>query len=96
MTLLQSGWSYYTAGVGSYSLSLYPGNTYTLDKAVGYEVQIAASCGLFGCWERLYWQLGSVSGLPLVPWAGEVYSAQVVWRAKRCYQSGFNWICETY
>lgn len=96
VTLLQSGWSYYTAGVGSYSLSLYPGNTYTLDKAVGYEVQIAASCGLFGCWERLYWQLGSVSGLPLVPWAGEVYSAQVVWRAKRCYQSGFNWICETY
>jgi hypothetical protein len=96
VTLLQSGRPYYTVGVGLHSLSLYPGNTYTLDKAVGYEVEFAASCGLFGCWERLSWRLDSVSGLPLVPWAGEVYSAQVVWRAKRCYQSGLSWVCETY
>lgn len=96
VTLLQNGSSYYTAGVGSYSLSLYPNNTYTLDKAVGYEVEFAASCGWFGCWERLYWRLDSVSGLPLVPWAGEVHNAQVVWRAKRCYWSWFQWICEVY
>jgi type II secretory pathway pseudopilin PulG len=96
LILLQSGWPYYTAGLGGHSLSVYPGNAYSLDKPVGYEVQIAASCGWFGCWERLYWRLDSVSGLPLVPNAGEAYSAQAIWRAKRCYQSGVNWVCDIY
>ena len=96
LTLLQSGRPYHSAGVGDHSLSVYPGNTYSLDKPVGYEVQIAASCGWFGCWERLYWRLDGVRGLPLVPSAGEVYSAQAVWRDKRCYQSWWSWVCENY
>jgi hypothetical protein len=82
--------------VGSHRFSLFPGRTYSLDRPVGHEVEFAASCGWFGCWERLYWRLDSVRGLPLVPSAGEVYSAQAIWRGKRCYQSGLSWVCDLY
>ena len=100
LTLLQSGQPYRTVGVGSHLLSIFPGHAYSLDRPVGYEVEFAASCGWIGfffvCWERLYWRLDSVRGLPLTPSAGEVYSAQAIWRGKRCYQSGLSWVCDLY
>lgn len=92
LTLLQNGGGYQTVGVGSHSIMLWPANTYSLNQGVGYEYEFASSCGFFGC-DKYYWRLDSITGLPLVPWAGEVYNAQAVWRAKQCFQGWFNTNC---
>lgn len=96
LPILQSGNLYYQAGVGSHTLSLYPNNTYSSQWGVGYEVYAAQfGCGLF-CHDDLSYYIKAVSGLPLVPWAGEVYSARVVWGTKICWRRWFSYTCQSY
>jgi hypothetical protein len=93
LTVLQNGAAFHTVGLGSHSIGLFPANTYTLNRSAGFEYEFANSCHWWGCSERLFWRLESVHGFPLVPWAGEVYSAQAVWRGVRCAQEGWAWVC---
>lgn len=93
LMVLRNGNNHFAAGVGSHSIELLPPNTYTLNRNVGYKHNFARHCGWWGCTESLYWRLESVTGLPLVPQAGEVYSAQAAWRGVRCAREWWWWRC---
>lgn len=69
------------------------GVAYNGNLSPGYRYEFANSCSMWGCTERLYWELTSVYGLPTTPSPGQTVSISINWAAVRCYQSWFFWSC---
>lgn len=81
--LLQNGSGYQHLLPGWYNLTITPGMSYSLNLGVGYGYLIRCE-GAF-CWDKWYWRLELVEGLPLSGiQAGGVYTARAVWKAIRC------------
>jgi len=94
LTLLENGASFKTGLiVGTTTIGLNVGKTYSLNRNVGYEYEFYSRC-FIGCTERLYWVLESITGLPVTASLGGKYSATATWRARRCYQHWLSWVCE--
>lgn len=93
LTLLENGASFKTGLiVGTTTIGLNVGKTYSLNRNVDYEYEFYSRC-FIGCTERLYWVLESITGLPVTASLGGKYSATATWRARRCYQDWLSWRC---